>query len=358
MDFVQIPNPPVEQDQPAQPLIARGALGTVGNLQFSVQDEGTAPEPRPGRLSRIGSWCTDLSFLCCVSDEAHYQHDDEREVFENSRRVGDLLGSLTAHAHDPAGLTWIAQQLAELCRLSQGDLAILPGGRESLSDYMDKLTARDIQALREGLLRAPQGREAIRNQITHSDVRRQADLRRQADSVLTQVEGALRQREARDVVTEALTRIAQMPSPPENRAALRTDLEIVQTNWGQLRGSLQTLNIVGQVRVRDLQSNMAKIYNDLLKQRKQDKEELIKEQRKEQINSARDKEWEHRCGVMVEEARNLGMLVREVEELISAIMPRSPNNEELDPPEEELSADDRSQSLDSAEVKTDEPSDA
>ena len=165
-------NPPVALNLAL--YIVPGALGTVGNLQYSAQDGGTARASNPSMRSRLGSWCTDLKFFCCASEETRAQYDDEQEVFENSRCVGDLLGSLTVHAHDAAGLSDVLTQLKKLGSLSQGDLATLPGGDYSLPHYMGRLTDNDVRALRTGPLGVPGVRIAILNQIELEESRVQA----------------------------------------------------------------------------------------------------------------------------------------------------------------------------------------
>lgn len=178
------------------PVLAPGPLGTVGNLQFNVQNGGTARASGLGACSCIGAFLSDLIFhLGCPSERARAQREHKREVFENSRCIGDLLGKLTAHANDAAGLSRLARHLVTLSELSQGDLANLPGGCESLSAYVDELTVRDTLALREGALGVPQ---AVLAQISSGE------LRVQAAGVLTQVERALDQRAARDVVHQPL----------------------------------------------------------------------------------------------------------------------------------------------------------
>ena len=322
MDFVQIPNQPVVLGQPVildpTPYIAPGPLGTVGNLQFSVQDGGTARVSGPGMLSRIGSWCTDLSFLCCVSDEAHYQHDYEKEVFESSRCVGDLLGSLSAHWADEAGQRDIAKQLKKLIKLSPGDLESLRGWRESLRAYMYRLTGSDIQALRAGPLSVPAAREAILNQFKTRALRGQAHL------VLEQVEEAFAPRRRQLDLLEALGKIDRMGVFARvDRVGLRTDLITVRTNMDQLRDALRSLP---EEQVNNLYITLREIT------------EVLQAQQQQQYLPPES----------VEDARELEKLVRNLRSSIATIMGY--------PLDEELIPVDRSLNLEVVEVKVDEPS--
>ena len=308
-------NQPVVLD-PAPPYIAPGALGTVGNLQYRAQDGGTARASSPSMRERIRSWCTDLSFLCCVSDEAHYQHDDEKEVFENSRCVGNLLGSLTAHVDNEEGLRDVAKRLTKLGEASKGDLGRLQGGRESLSAYMDRLTDSDIRALRAGPLDALWAREVILNQIERGKLRAQAYL------VLRRVREAFEQREARD----ALGRIAEMALDPMYREALKADLELVHKGMGQLQSYLLSLPID---KVRGLQAKMFEITWALHQQRLAATQDLIN-----RADESKEKQ----------QAREVVAEVYSLIRLISIITSRFPNVEELN-------SYDRNLNLEVAEVK-------
>ena len=208
----------LHQNQPAaldlaQQYMAPGPLGKFGNLQFTAEHGATPRVSRPGMLSRLGAWCTDLRFRCCASEDARIRHNYRREVFETSRCVGDLLGSLTAYWADEAGQRDAARQLAELASMSHGDLGNLWGGRSSLFLYMNALRPADIQALGVGPLSISAAREAILNEFEPGE------LREQADSVLKEVEMDLIRRIDQDAVRAARDymgggRRSPAPTPP------------------------------------------------------------------------------------------------------------------------------------------------
>lgn len=111
---------------------------------------------------------------------------------------------------DAGALARIIQELARLGELSQGDLGNLPGGLESLSTYLREMTYRDLFTLRDGVLGRPSVRKAVLDQISSVKSDAQAadapaqlssdKSRGQAAQVLEQVEAALNERLAREVV--------------------------------------------------------------------------------------------------------------------------------------------------------------
>lgn len=198
--------------------LALGSLGTLGNQRFNLTQGGTAPASRPGVLSRIGSLLSDLRFRFLPSDEsARAQRANRMETLQNSRHIGNLLGSLTARAVDAKAQLTIAQKLtllSELCLPKQGGdggWASLKG-RKSLSVYMSTMTYPDLFALRDGILGHPQARREVLKQIGPG-------LRAQATDVLNQVEQALNQqlaqRVSQDIVAKPLGEIAAQLSRPD-----------------------------------------------------------------------------------------------------------------------------------------------
>ena len=188
-------------DVPNQELVlqrrdlAPGPLGVVGNLQFSAEQGGTPSSNRVGAMASdtrhsLTRLRADLaSFLNGEpSDARRAQRMFVAEARENSRYIGNLLGSLTAPAVDAGAHSTIAQRLMQLSERSNGDLANLPGGAESLYFYLYELTVSDITALRNGVLGSPAARNAVLNQIPPNG------LRHQASQLLYQIMNALDQR--------------------------------------------------------------------------------------------------------------------------------------------------------------------
>ncbi len=307
--------------------IAPGALGTVGNLRFSFQDGGTPRANRPRGCSWIRSLLTELKFFCCESEARRAVHADEMEVFKNSRRIGDLLGSLTAHWADEAGQRDVVKQLKKLSKRSQGNLANLEGGAYSLSAYMDELTARDIRALREGPLGFRETREAILDQISPGRLHAQAYL------VLTQVERALEQREARDArnaMEQVFRRIAGTALEKMDWQTLRTDLEFVYKDKGRLQAYLSSLP---KDHAMALYTKMTQMIMALRQQRK---EALMDEKKETEIES------KTRVSEFIDKTAGLAPLMLDIRWCF--------------PLDEVLSPDDRSLNLEVVDVKVDEPS--
>lgn len=143
-------------------------LGTVGNLQFNAKQGGTR------RATAVGVWLSDLrrfwssmAFrLISSSKPARSQRASLSQVRKNSRRIGNLLGSLTARADDLKGQRRIAQELARLGVLADGDLSNLKGWQYCLSSYLDDLTRADLEALVFGAAGSQAAREAVLNRIS------------------------------------------------------------------------------------------------------------------------------------------------------------------------------------------------
>lgn len=98
---------------------APGPLGAVGKLRYMPQQRGTAPVGR-ARAFLHDSFPEDLR-LSVGGDSAKARARLERcmEVRENSRRIGSLLGSLSAPANDARALSRIAKELGLISELTR-----------------------------------------------------------------------------------------------------------------------------------------------------------------------------------------------------------------------------------------------
>lgn len=184
--------------------LAVGPLGTVGNLRFTPRQGGTAPVAPPGAAANVSSSWANLQFaLSGAPVQARKQREILLKVRANSRSIGDLLGRLTAPTGHARALAAIAQDLARLSKISRGDLAALPGGREALTAYMSELDYLDLVALRHGALGHADARNAVLNQVSPG-------LREQAAHLLQQIEAALELRSAQEVVLNPLWGIGRL----------------------------------------------------------------------------------------------------------------------------------------------------
>lgn len=187
-------------------------LGVIGNLQFNTEQGGTARACRLGvvlkdmrcLLSKLRSKLTFL--LTRAPEQVRAQHDYLAQARRNSRRIGNLLGSLTARAVDESGQSRIAQRLAKLSKSCKGDLAGLPGATFCLSRYVDELSDSDLIALRYGILGCESSREFVLLQVEPDG------LRAQASWLLDQIEQVLQPRFEQKVVQEPFGLIARLVS--------------------------------------------------------------------------------------------------------------------------------------------------
>lgn len=190
--------------------LASRPLGAVGNLQFKAEPAGMR---RAGGALLSGVRCllaglrANLAFFLTLPfAQARAQRNALVMARDNSRRIGNLLGSLTAPVEDAKAHVRAAQRLADLGRRAQGDLNTLCGGRYCLSTYMDELDDSAIKALRCGVLGSLEARLAVLNQISPEK------LRIQASHVLSQIVAHLDQRLAKDCARDALWQLAEQLS--------------------------------------------------------------------------------------------------------------------------------------------------
>ena len=189
--------------------VAPGPLGTAGNLQFGRRQGGTAGVGRVrATLSNVRRPLSNLYANLRLrfnrtTLEAWQQRDLMNRVHDNSRHVANLLGSLTAPPANARAQSRAARELEQLSRLTQGDLANLPGALEALFAYVDELRTLDLEALRNGTLGSLASRSALLNLMS-------TDLHFQASDLLNQIVRALNQRLARDAVQAPLSRIREL----------------------------------------------------------------------------------------------------------------------------------------------------
>ncbi|MGE8548331.1 MAG: hypothetical protein ACN6OC_12910 [Alcaligenes sp.] len=206
--------------------LAPGPLGAVGNLRFSPLEGGT-PGIGPSTPASAGRPSVGFSFRPQPVQEPRKFLTQARE---NSNRIGNVLGLLTATAGHGSALAKLGPELAQLVRLvrcnlnslsggsESGNLSSLAGGVESLTCYMNEMTPEDIDALRNGVLSKPRICHALLSLMP-------SYLRPQATKILEQITEALDQRRARDGVTMPLQQIQiLMRSWPMNGPALASQL--------------------------------------------------------------------------------------------------------------------------------------
>ena len=187
--------------------LASSPLGAVGNLRFKPEVGGTKGSS-PGWLTRAGRSVGRLvSSFRSEATKARSVH--LHKVRENSRKIGNLLGSLTASRDDEEATGRIAKAIGQLDEDAQGDLDNMDGGQDALSTYLDELSLKDLYALRDGALGSATARKAIMNSF-----RSQQSLEN-AKSVLDQIADRLELRLAKETVGPALQQLcAALATPP------------------------------------------------------------------------------------------------------------------------------------------------
>ncbi|WP_394065281.1 hypothetical protein [Alcaligenes sp. WGS1538] len=190
-------------------------LGTIGNLKYNKG--GTAPARRAGvllsemRRSLAARGADFTAYFTGESSEARAQREELAEARANSRRIGNLLGSLTARAFpqpiDPKKLSGIAQALKELNLPPESGLYSLKGARNCLDTYMAELNELDIDALCDGVLSNNSSCEAVLDRIS---LRPDDPLRIQASRVLGDIKEALNQRLIHDAMHAPLSKVVEL----------------------------------------------------------------------------------------------------------------------------------------------------
>ncbi|WP_454006114.1 hypothetical protein [Alcaligenes sp. Marseille-Q7550] len=206
--------------QPKSELKGQGArsssaLGSVGNLQYTAKQGGTA---RVGFIRTtlsdlrhfVANWQAKLTFfLTNAPKEARAQHEALVQNRKTNKCVANLLGDLTALAKDEKGRTAVARRLEELITLADGDLNSRKGWEQCLSSHMGQLKDMDLKALYDGVLGDPQARDAVLDRISPEASN---PLRKQAAGALEVINAALDLRSAQDLIREPLANTVQQLS--------------------------------------------------------------------------------------------------------------------------------------------------
>lgn len=181
--------------------LAAAPLGTIGNLQVRAGQGGTARASRSGVTALARDSWANLRFRHSgATPEEQRQRAARSEVYENSRRIGNFLGSLTGSWRKEKALFRIKEGLERLSQSVTLDLADLSGGEYILSTYMRELTRADLEAMYDGILSHSNARAAVLRRIP-------PDLQARADNVLQQIKAVLTQRLIQVLVVAPLWRI-------------------------------------------------------------------------------------------------------------------------------------------------------
>ncbi|CDM23313.1 hypothetical protein BN940_04196 [Castellaniella defragrans 65Phen] len=208
-----------------------GPLGQVGNLRFKAGPGATPRASGPNALQRFGRFLSKVAFYVGAGPAQRAQRHVLDQARDNSRRIGNLLGSLTGAPGDPKSCSRIAEGLARLGDLSGGDLSRLPGGKESLETYLGELGVMDLNALRSGVLGDPEARQAVLDRVDPPRLRAQAAL------LLDQIAVALEQAVAGQAVQEPLAQIRTLlAGRPVDGQALEGRLARLSENLAMLGG--------------------------------------------------------------------------------------------------------------------------
>lgn len=193
-------------------------LGTVGNLQFSAKQGGTARASflsvewsilRQATANELTLWVNLLSHLndsdqqmeddCAASCRSHFLG-----VRTNSTVIGHLLGKLTAEQSDVKTQLGAAELLQVLGQLSHGDIDNITGGGYSLWTYTDELTDSDVMAMVTGALRHSNGVAAMLDKMPPGD------LRTHTFQLLEQIDAAVERRRMKGDVKDSLEQISTL----------------------------------------------------------------------------------------------------------------------------------------------------
>lgn len=175
-------------------------LGSLGNLQYSVEQGGT---PRGSVLVKL--W-TDIRLIggslamCCTCppEEVWTQRVARGRAYDTSCILGELLGSLTARRDDREGRARIVSLLTRLSWWSENDTSKLVGWRHSVSVYMRELSDADIRAMLNGVLGSQSAKLVVLNQISLSE---NDPSRQLASQLLGKIEKELYRRATGDTAT-------------------------------------------------------------------------------------------------------------------------------------------------------------
>ncbi|HET8597430.1 MAG TPA: hypothetical protein VFM22_06695 [Castellaniella sp.] len=230
-----------------------GPLGQVGNLRFKAEPGATPRTSGPNVFQRFGQFLSKVAFYVGASPAQRAQQFVLDQARDNSRRIGNLLGNLTASPNDRKAQAKIAEGLARLGDLSGGDFSRLPGGQQALNTYLGELGLPDLSALRSGVLGDPQARQATLDRVDPPH------LRAQAAQVLDQIVRAMDQHLAGQVVREPLSQIQGLLSArPVDGVALEAQLGKLSEGLAMMGGDKLGVHLQG------LSRNELRTLRDLL----------------------------------------------------------------------------------------------
>ena len=200
--------------------LAAAPLGAIGNLRVHAARGGTARASRPGLMELVRDAWANLKFRRRATPGEQQQRAARSEVYGNSWRIGNFLGSLTGSWRKGKDLLRIERGLEQLSMKVTHDLADLSGGEYILSTYMSELTRADLEAMYDGILSHPNTCAALLNKVPPA-------LQGRADNVLQQIKAALTHRLIQVLIVEPLWRIhnlmlAQFVSEQQLAAQLLT----------------------------------------------------------------------------------------------------------------------------------------
>lgn len=198
--------------------LAAAPLGAIGNLRVNAARGGTARASGPGLIRLVRDAWANQRFRRRATPAEQLQRAARNEVYGNSWRIGNFLGSLTGSWRKGKDLLRIKEGLEQLSMKVTYDLADLSGGEYILATYMSELTRADLEAMYDGMLSHPNASAAVLKRIS-------PDLRARADNVLRQIKAALTQRLIQVLIVEPLWKIhnlmlAQFVSEQELAAQL------------------------------------------------------------------------------------------------------------------------------------------
>ncbi|MHA3903556.1 hypothetical protein ACTPOE_08335 [Castellaniella sp. WN] len=203
---------------------SRGALGRHGNVRYKGERGATRFVPDPDPLRSFRRVLADAAFLLFAGPEERTARNARLERHDDSRRISNLLGSLTSRADDPRlqeeARAKISRELGELAkRVEQtgGDagtprgLSGLPHGRESLDHYLkNELSGTDLLALRVTVRMLSRRNGEFRGKVL--DGVRPPLLRDPAARLLDEIVEAIDREDARRKLQRSLSSVSSLLS--------------------------------------------------------------------------------------------------------------------------------------------------
>lgn len=213
------------------------APGTVGNLSYAAEEVSTARGRTRGMLvsdlvpSLADRRIDATSHTIADSSRVRARREALLEVCVNSRRIGALLGFLTAEVSrncpdlDTIVYNDIARTLKELNVSSDGSLYSLKGAKYFLDTLLGKFEEFDLSALRRGVLN---DKESLREVLDRISICVEDKSRMQASRVLDDIAEVVNQRFTRHAVHEPLWRIVDLlNADPVDGQNLHVQLQLI-----------------------------------------------------------------------------------------------------------------------------------